>query len=100
MFVLPSTPNTGVLITSPDLPVNSEHGTIQRPFEGLGTIQGPFWSVFVLPESVGGNDARMFQPSRDLRLLEKPKPAGGVVGMAWQNLFEGDFAIELFIERY
>src|SRR5262249_28564689 len=61
-------------------------------------VIGP--AVGVGPQPVNGDDTRMLEPGGDLGLHQEPGAIGLVVGVAVEDLLEGDFAVELAVERH
>ena len=50
------------------------------------------------PQAVDRDDARVLQPAGDLGLEQEATAAVRVVGVAWEDLLEGDLAVELGVE--
>ena len=67
------------------------------PHEPHGIVRP---AVAVGSESVDGHDPGMFQPAGDLGLEYKTRAADRVVGVAVEDLFERDLAVQLSIERH
>ena len=56
-------------------------------------------AVAVRTQTVDRDDPRMFESAGDLSLHEKAGAVGWVVGVAIEDLLEGDLTIELAVER-
>ncbi len=64
---------------------NETHGVIRTP-------------IAIDSQPIDRNNTRVFEPSRDLRLENKPRSAREIVGMAIQDLLERHLAIELGVQ--
>jgi hypothetical protein len=58
-------------------------------------VKGP--AVGIGAQTVNRYDARMLQPTDDLRLPEEAGPTGWIVGVAILDLLQGDFTVQFFI---
>jgi hypothetical protein len=56
--------------------------------------------IGVLAQPVNRDDPRVFQPTGDLCLLEKAQAPLWIVRVPFLDLLEGDFTMELLIERH
>ena len=53
----------------------------------------------IAAEAVDRHDPRMFEASGDLGFEDEPGAAGGIIGVAVEDLLERDLAIQLGVER-
>jgi hypothetical protein len=83
----------------PGVDVKRSDGVLERvasdePHRVIGAAVG------VDTEPVHRHDPGVLEPAGDLGLDEKPVAAGRVVGVAIEDLLEGDLAVQLAIERH
>ncbi len=83
----------------PGVGVERSDGVLERvasdePHRVIGAAVG------VDAEPVHRHDPGVLEPAGDLGLDEKPVAAGRVVGVAVEDLLEGDLAVQLAIERH
>ncbi len=55
-------------------------------------------SVAISPESIDGDDPGMFQSTGDLSFDEESVAAGGIIGVMFEDLLEGDLTVELGVK--
>ncbi len=69
------------------IPLDEPH-RVERPAAG------------VVAQSIHGDDARVLELAGDLRLVDEPRAAVEVVGVAILDLLEGHRTVELLVQRH
>ena len=71
------------------------HLQIHTAYESHGVVRP---AIGKLPQAVDGHDAGMLESTGDLRFAYEASPVLIVVGMSGKDFFEGDLAMQFFVE--
>ena len=56
-------------------------------------------AAVIAAEAVHRHDSRVLEPARDLGFEHESGAAGGIVGLAFEDLLQGDLTIQLCVQR-